>query len=322
MKLIDGMGRVIDYLRLSVTDRCTQQCIYCLPQHGAGHFNRNEILSLDDLSYLTERFVTLFEINHVRVTGGEPLLLNNVEVLIHKIARMPGIHDLSLTTNGELLAGKARELAGAGLRRVNVSLDSLQAARYAAVTSGGNLSKVLDGIEAARDAGLTPIKINVVLLPEFDEETNFIEWAGRNSVLLRFLELMPQGGIDDRAICGDGPYEAAILARLTKRFSIEPHFDGSNDSGNHVRRYRISETGLIFEFISGVTAPFCDKCNRLRLDCRGFLRSCLYSDRTMDLRPLLGVSDSEFANAISDFVIKKTSRPLEHIAQGMYSIGG
>jgi cyclic pyranopterin phosphate synthase len=291
-----------------------------MPEEGVELCPRETMLSLEDLAGLTGRFVNLFAINQVRITGGEPLIRKNVEFLVRTISQLPGLTDLSLTTNGEFLADKSQALADAGLMRVNVSLDSLDTEKYRAITCGGNLRGVFDGLAAARAVGLSPIKINVVLLPGFEEELQFVEWSNREGYLLRFIELMPRFAGGHRGFEAEGPKEFEILNRLAQRFDFVK--EACDQPGRHVRRYRIPSNGWVFEFISGVSAPFCDYCNRLRLDCQGVLRSCLYGEQTLQLCPLLDATDEEFAKSVRSFVAEKNERSLDRIGGRMSSIGG
>jgi len=323
MELRDGMGRRMDYLRLSVTDRCNHRCVYCMPEEGVELFPHDKLLRLEELASLVERFVRLFEFRKVRLTGGEPLLRRNIEGLVEMLAAIPGLADTSMTTNGAVLAPMARALFSAGLRRINVSLDSLDPGRFREVTSGGNLHAVLDGLAAARDAGFSPIKVNTVLLPGFDEEIQFIEWANREGYLLRFIELMPHFQNRDWRITSEGPKGADVLENVRRAYDVVEDVKSlEGERGTHVRRYRIPDAGWIFEIIPGVSVPFCGECNRLRIDCQGQARFCLYSRSTLQLAPLLSAPDDRFADAIQEFVLQKTERMLDHIGSNMFAIGG
>jgi len=294
-----------------------------MPEDGVELFSHDRLLRLEELAELTGRFVRLFGINKVRLTGGEPLLRRNVEGLVEMLAAIPGLDDLSMTTNGVLLAEMATTLFAAGLKRINVSVDSLDPDGYRAVTGRDELQEVLDGLSAARDAGFSPIKVNAVLLPDFREEAQLVEWANREGYLVRFIELMPNFLGFATATEGKGPNEAEILDRLSRQYDIiEDKKSLEGESGKHAHRYRIPDRDWTFEIIPGVSAPFCGNCNRLRLDCQGELRFCLYSERTLQLRPLLDASDDEFARAIEEFVAQKTERMLDHIGSNMFAIGG
>jgi cyclic pyranopterin phosphate synthase len=323
MELRDQLGRKINYLRLSVTDRCNLRCIYCMPKEGIEFTAYDKVLRLEELAGLAARFINLFEIDKIRLTGGEPLVRKNLEVLVEILSAIPELKDLALTTNGTHLAAKAKILLSAGLRRINVSLDSLNEDRYRKITGGGNLGDVLKGLEAAKDAGLAPIKINTVLLPDFDEEFELIEWSNRNGHILRFIELMPHSSENSGRSEQGGATEAEILARLeTKVGGIEKIESHETRPGNHSSRYMVPERDWIFEVIPSVSAPFCDNCNRIRLDCQGILRPCLYSSSTIQLRDYLHLPDEEFIKVVEKFVGRKTGRAFKHIGSDMSSIGG
>jgi cyclic pyranopterin phosphate synthase len=323
MELRDGMGRKIDYLRLSVTDRCNHRCIYCMPEEGVELFTHDSLLRLEELASLADRFVRLFEFKKVRLTGGEPLLRRNIKGLVAMLAAIPGLADISMTTNGALLAPLARVLFLAGLRRINVSLDSLDPDGFREVTSGGDLQAVLDGLAAARDAGFSPIKVNTVLLPGFDEGVQFVAWANQEGYLPRFIELMPHFQNRDWRVTGKGPKGAEVLENIRRAHEVVEDVKSlEGERGTHVRRYRIPDRGWTFEIIPGVSGPFCGECNRLRIDCQGEARFCLYSRTTMQLAPLLKASDERFVDEIQRFVVQKTERMLDHIGSNMFAIGG
>jgi len=323
MELRDRSGRKISYLRLSVTDRCNQRCIYCMPGKGIEFASRENILRLEELAGLALRFVTLFAIDKIRVTGGEPLVRKNIEVLVEILSGVPSLQDIALTTNGSLLGSMAERLREAGLRRINVSLDSLDPSRYAYITGGGRLEDTLGGLKAARAAGFDPIKINTVLVPDFREEVELVEWANREGFILRFIELMPQARGVEAPIKLEGPKEDEILSRLEKRFGRVRVVSSSGDGqGKTSRRYEIDGGNMIFEMIPGVTVPFCGDCNRIRLDCQGALRACLYSREKLDLKPFLNARDEDFVKVLTEFIETKTGRVLEHIGSDMSSIGG
>jgi len=323
LELRDGAGRLITYLRLSITDRCNLRCVYCMPEDGYKLCAHDDVLSLEEFTLCVNRFVSLFGINKVRLTGGEPLIKRNIEFLINNLANNPGIDDLAITTNGILLAEKGRPIFDAGMRRINVSLDTLNHDRFHRITRVGNLDDSLKGLQAAKEIGFSPIKINTVLLPGFDEEAQMIEWANREGFQIRFIELMPSLPLDIDISNGNAPRMPDILRSLSESFSdIEKLDDNSSDAGNHTTKYRIQSNNWTFEFIPAITNPFCMHCNRIRLNCEGMLRYCLYSNKTMQIRPLLEKSDDEFKTAIQDFVSRKNGRVSDHIASYMFSIGG
>ncbi len=323
MELRDGAGRLTTYLRMSITDRCNLRCKYCMPEDGYELCAHEDVLSLEEFAESANRFVRLFGINKVRLTGGEPLVKRNIEFLIEKLASNPGINDLAITTNGILLAQKGQSVFDAGMRRINVSLDTLNSDKFNQITRIGNLDDSLKGLHVAKEIGFSPIKINTVLLPGYNEETQMIEWANREGFRIRFIELMSSLPPVNKTVNGDAPRMPDILDRLSKSFGkIEKVDNSSYGAGNHTMKFRIPANNWIFEFIPAMTNHFCLNCNRIRLNCEGLLRYCLYSDETLRIRPLLKKSDDEFKTAIQDFIGRKNSRGSDHIASYMFSIGG
>ena len=323
MALKDGAGRNINYLRLSITDRCNLRCTYCMPEKGFELCDVKDILSLEEFALASEKLAHLFGINKIRLTGGEPLVKRNVEFLIEKLASNPGITDLAITTNGVLLTEKGQKIYDAGLRRVNVSIDTLKPERFTSLTRFGKLEDSLNGINFAKQIGFTPIKINTVLLPGFDEEAELIEWGNSEGFVVRFIELMQGQPTSIDAINGNAPQMPDIINRLRNKFGcVENVEDNSSDAGKHTVKFRIPSKDWNFEIIPAITNHFCNHCNRIRLNCKGDLRFCLYSDQTMNIRSLLQLSDEEFMDGIRNFVSEKSSRGSNHIASYMYSIGG
>jgi len=326
-ELIDRFGRTVSDLRISVTDRCNFRCVYCMPEEGVAWAPAETSLTPDEIHRLAGIFVAL-GVQTVRLTGGEPLLRREI---VDVVDRLHGDHphiELSLTTNGFLLRRYARRLAAAGLCRVNVSLDSLQPDRFARITRQNALHVVLDGIDAAREAGLHPIKINVVVVRGFndDELLAFAELARASDVAVRFIEYMPldAGGEWGResVVAGDELLEAAESA-----FPLVAHTTGPDPA----TRYTFADGSRgELGFINSVTAPFCDRCNRVRLTADGQLRTCLFSVAETDLRTPLrgGATDAVLCDLIRDAVDRKESghridapdfvRPLRPMSQ----IGG
>ncbi|MFH1675396.1 MAG: GTP 3',8-cyclase MoaA [bacterium] len=323
MELKDKPGSVIKYLRLSVTDRCNQRCIYCMPKDGINFLPYENILRLEDLAALASRFVEIFEIDKIRLTGGEPLGRKNIEYLIETLSHMPGIREITLTTNGTMLKQKARSLRMAGLNRINVSLDSLDPEKYAYITGGSKLEDVLTGLKIAREVGLDPIKINTVLLPGFNESRQFVEWADKEGYMVRFIEFMPPLADTRIEINGTGPAQADIIHELEGSFGEIMEINKSGDSqGKVARQCGFKGNGMVFGIIPATTDPFCGTCNRIRIDCKGDLRSCLYSDDSLNLINLIDAPDVEFIAAIADFIGRKSGRKLTYIGSNMSSIGG
>jgi cyclic pyranopterin phosphate synthase len=279
--LVDTHNRVIDYLRISVTDRCNLRCIYCLPPEGIRPIDHSQVLRYEEIVRITAEAVAL-GIKKIRLTGGEPLVRKDLHILVRDLAALPGVQDLSLTTNGLLLAQSAERLARAGLQRVNVSMDSLDPARYAAITRGGDLSRVWRGLQAARDQGLDPIKINVVALAtaNANEIVSFARLTLDWPLEVRFIEWMPIG----RNSWSEKSFVSrqCILSIIRTNFSLKPfRTPKGNGPAEH---FKIPGSLGTIGIISPLTRHFCHNCNRLRLTADGKLRSCLFSDEEIDLR--------------------------------------
>lgn len=278
----DGHARVIDYLRVSVTDRCNLRCIYCMPPEGVALRRRHDLLSFEEIVSVVSAAVGL-GVRKVRLTGGEPLARPGLTELVRALARIEGLDDLSLSTNGTLLSGCARELKAAGLRRVNVSLDSLRPDRYRSITRGGELAAAINGIEAAQEAGLEPIKLNVVVLRGVndDEVSDLAALATDRGWTIRFIERMPLAG----GAAGFVP-SSEVRARLDGFGPLTPEFGEARNGP--ARCYRLAGAAGAFGFISPLSEPFCATCNRLRLTSTGMLRPCLLShEGEVDVRAAL-----------------------------------
>jgi GTP 3',8-cyclase len=301
--LVDGHGRPIGDLRISVTDRCNFRCQYCMPAEGLPWLDRSALLSYEEI----ERLVALLAqmgVRDVRLTGGEPLVRKELWRLVERLS--PLVDDLSLTTNGYLLTRQVDDLVAAGLRRINISLDSLVPDRFFQLTRRDSLAQVLEGLEAAqRHPQLRPIKVNVVALRDFTEEEvlRFAEFARSEPYEVRFIEFMPLDA--DRAWSRD-----KVLPNAEIRDMIDAEFPlerlGRERHGT-ARRYRFADGRGEIGFISPVTEPFCGDCNRIRLTAEGELRTCLFSMTETDLRGPLrsGASDDELETIIRDAVWAK-----------------
>ena len=302
--LSDSFQRPINYLRISVTDRCNLRCVYCMPQEGITLMSHYDILSYEEIYTLVKAAAEL-GINKVRLTGGEPLVRAGLPELVQMLAGIETIDDISLTTNGILLAQHAAELKEAGLQRVNVSLDTLKPDRFKQITRCGNLGDTLKGIEVAGTVGLTPVKINVVVmagvnddeLPDFAAKTVGDGWH------VRFIEHMPVNGDDAKTI------NLVSVSDMRKRIEslgkLEPW---KVDVGNGPARYfRLPGAKGTIGFITPVTEHFCYQCNRLRLTADGKLRLCLLNEDEIDLREPLrsGASVEELKNLIEKATAKK-----------------
>jgi len=288
----DSYGRRIDYLRISVTDRCNLRCIYCMPSEGVKPVRYKEILTYEEVIRIV-KIATTLGIRKVRLTGGEPLARKNITFLIASLKNIEGIENLSLTTNGVLLEKYAEELARAGLDRVNVSLDSLRVDRYAEITRGGSLDVVLRGIEKAERVGLKPVKINMVPIRGFndDEIEDFARLTLQKSYQVRFIEFMPIGA---KEIWSPDKYIPvneimSIVERIAPLIPVKVRKSGP------ARYFRFDGAPGVVGFINAVSHQFCRECNRLRLTADGKLRPCLFSETEIDLKTPLrsGATDSE-----------------------------
>lgn len=290
-RLIDRFGRVVNYVRVSLTDRCNLRCVYCMSE-DMEFLPRSEILTLEELDRLCSAFVQR-GVRHLRLTGGEPLVRRGAMDLVRRLSRhlqSGDLDDLTLTTNGVRLRGVARELAQAGVRRVNVSLDSLDRVTFARITRGDFLPQVLEGIAAAQDAGLR-VKINIVALKNDNaaELPAMIQWAHGRGIDVSLIEAMPLGDVGgDRA--DQYLSLAAVRRELSAFWSLT---DMAERSGGPARYVRVAETGGKLGFITPLSHNFCDSCNRVRVTCTGTLYMCLGQDAAVDLREPLRLSGDD-----------------------------
>ncbi|MFI5370977.1 MAG: GTP 3',8-cyclase MoaA [Candidatus Eisenbacteria bacterium] len=324
----DTQGRVVRDLRISVTDRCNLRCVYCMPAEGMPWLPREDLLTYEEITRIA-RIAHAHGVTGIRLTGGEPTVRRDLPVLVRLLAGIAPDLDLSLTTNGILLAGMAEALREAGLRRVNVSLDTLDPLRFRRMARRDRLGDVLAGLAAARRVGFSPIKINAVLMHGFndDEAVPLARWARENGYELRFIEWMPldfQRGWDRSRLVTAAETQAAVHAE----FPLGPP-DKSDPSAPATRhRYRdgIGSVG----FIASVTRPFCGHCDRIRITADGQLRTCLFSLREYDFRRAVrgGASDTEIAALLRAAVLRKEPGHLIGRAgfvqpeRGMSAIGG
>ncbi len=303
--LIDSHNRLIDYLRISVTDRCNLRCVYCMPAEGIEPFPHDQILRYEEIIRVARIAVGL-GVKKIRLTGGEPLIRKDLPFLIRELSGLPGIEDLSMTTNGIRLAEFAETLKGAGLHRVNVSLDSLKPLRYRDLTRGGDLQRVWDGLTAAREAGMRPIKVNVVAIQDMnaDEILPFARLTLQWPFEVRFIEWMPLSGTLQWGIRSLVPSDR-ILEALRAEFSLEPV--GNTRGNGPARVFRILGGRGTVGVISPVTRHFCDTCNRLRLTADGKLRGCLFSDEELDLKRLMRSqgSDEQIQAHLQEAILNK-----------------
>jgi cyclic pyranopterin phosphate synthase len=326
--LVDGHGRSITDLRVSVTDRCNFRCQYCMPADGLPWLERSEILSFEEIERLV-RVMASMGVTDLRLTGGEPLVRRDFPRLVSMLARVPGIEDLSLTTNAYLLERDADALVEAGITRVNVSIDSLQKDRFFQLTRRDSLPQVLRGLEAiARHESVRPIKVNAVALRGFTEEEAipFAEFARSTSFQVRFIEFMPLDGdhawSPDQVLAGD-----ELRAIIDRVYPLE---EAPREPHATARVFRFADGVGELGFINPVSEPFCADCNRIRLTADGKLRTCLFSLHETDLREPLraDVSDAELETIIRDAVWRKElkhhvgERGFRQPARTMSAIGG
>jgi len=305
--LSDAYGRKIEYVRLSVTDKCNLRCFYCLPK-GFKNFEVPEHwLSFDEIERVMRAFSDL-GVRRIRLTGGEPLVRKELPELVKRLSALPNVDDLSMSTNASLLSTHAGALHDAGIGRINVSLDTLKVDRFRDVTQGGDLIKVLSGLQAAKKVGLNPIKINMVALKGIndDEFDAMLEYCMHNEFTLRFIEAMPIGA----------PGQSArehyldlnqVLDSLNKRYTLIPSVMAG---GGPAKYYQIKDTDFRIGFITPISQHFCDTCNRVRVSVDGTLYLCLGQEHALPLRPLLrgGISDAELRDTLSEAIWNKPAR--------------
>ncbi len=306
-RLVDPFARAITYLRVSVTDRCDFRCVYCMSENMT-FLPKKELLTLEELDRLCSAFVGL-GVSKLRVTGGEPLVRRDIMTFFRSMSRHLGtgaLRELTLTTNGSQLSRFAAELAEIGVRRVNVSLDTLDEAKFARVTRWGRLPQVLAGIEAAQAAGLR-VKINTVALKGFNEDELFslVDWCAARDHDLTFIEVMPMGDMGETDRVGQYWPLTDVRARLAQRFSL---IELGERTGGPARYFRLEETGQKIGFITPLTHNFCEACNRVRLTCTGQLYMCLGQEDMADLRkPLRAFPDTDapLVSAIEKAIARK-----------------
>jgi GTP 3',8-cyclase len=320
MAMSEAPARRVDYLRLSITDRCNLRCTYCMPADGVHARAHDEILRFEEIVAFA-RVAVGCGISKVRITGGEPLVRAGCPELVGMLAALPGMDDLSLTTNGLLLPRFADELRRQGLRRVNVSLDSLDPARFATVTRGGRLEEALAGLEAAFAVGFDPVKLNVLLLEGIEEELDaYVELTRDRPLHVRFIEFMPL----DRRLVLDGRMVPAprVLESLLRRHRLQAV--GGPYGHGPARYWAAPGARGTIGFIAAISDHFCETCNRLRLTADGRLRTCLFSGEEVAVRPLLGDDERVRAAVLEALSTKSFDRCREARAndRAMSQIGG
>lgn len=302
--MIDPFGRAITYLRVSVTDRCDLRCVYCMAEEMT-FLPKRHLLTLEELERISAAFIGLGT-RKIRLTGGEPLVRRDVLTLVERLGRRlgGGLDELTLTTNGTQLSRYAEDLYRAGMRRVNVSLDSLDPATFTALTRRGRVEQVLEGIFAAKRAGLA-VKINAVAMRGVNEDhfDDLITWCGQHGFDLCLIETMPMGEITEDRTDQYLPL-SIVRGRLRRRWTLT---ETAYRTGGPARYFDIAETGRRLGFITPMTHNFCESCNRVRLTCTGTLYMCLGQDDQADLRSVLrdGASDAELEAAIREAISRK-----------------
>jgi cyclic pyranopterin phosphate synthase len=303
--LIDPFDRHIDYLRVSVTDRCDLRCVYCMAEDMT-FLPKNEVLTLEELDRLCSTFINL-GVRKLRLTGGEPLVRKNIMWLVNRLGRhlKSGVlEELTLTSNGTQLSKYANQLADAGVKRINVSLDTLDPDKFSTITRWGNIDQVLNGLAAAKQAGLK-VKINTVALKGIndDELDNLVRWCGECSFDLTFIEVMPMGEIGDQRINQYLPL-SIVRSRLSDNWTL---IESDYQTGGPARYVEVLETKQKLGFITPLTHNFCESCNRVRLTCTGTLYMCLGQEDAADLRTALRTSsdDSILQQTIREAITRK-----------------
>jgi len=330
--MLDKYDRDINYLRVSITDRCNLRCTYCRPKEGISLKGHDDILRYEDIMRIVSQAVKMGLIK-VRLTGGEPLVRRGFVEFAAALRQIPGLQDISLTTNGLLLDKYAEDIFNAGITRINISLDSLDKGKYFQITGGGNIDDVLRGIAAAEKAGFSPIKINMVVIKGFnaDEALDFAQLALTKPFQIRFIEIMPISEVNVNQPDDFLPTNQ-LFDKIRQHFQLEPLAGKKNKSDGPAKIYRVKGGLGEIGFINPVSDHFCSTCNRLRLTADGKLRACLLKDEEIDLRAALNrqCDDDELAGLIRQAILLKpekhdldcTDRNLKKCHRDMSDIGG
>lgn len=307
--LIDRFGRRVTYVRLSVTDRCDLRCVYCMSEKMT-FLPRAQVLTLEELAFVARAFTEL-GVTKIRVTGGEPLVRRNVLWLLGEIGRLPDLHELVLTTNGTQLEHMAQPLRAAGVKRLNISLDSLDPARFKHITRVGDLAKVLRGIDAALAAGFERVKLNAVILKNrnHDEVGDLVDFAVRRGIDISFIEEMPLGVIGDHDRAEAYYSSDQIKHDLEARYTLIPT---TEHTGGPSRYYRIGDTGSKVGFISPHSHNFCASCNRVRVTTEGRLLLCLGQEHSVDLRAVVRAHPGDLDRLKQAIVASMAIKPKGH----------
>jgi GTP 3',8-cyclase len=307
-QLIDQFGRVVDYIRLSITDRCDFRCEYCMAEDMT-FLPRDEVLSLEECARLVQIFVGL-GVTKVRITGGEPLVRKNAMWLFDEVGKLDGLKELVLTTNGSQLDKNAAALKQAGVKRINISIDSLKPERFKKITRTGDLNKVLAGLQASIDAGFEGIKINTVLMKNSndDEAADLVQFAIENKIDISFIEEMPLGEVNHAR---ESTFVSNLdtLKLLQGRYSLLP---STETTGGPARYWRVANSATKIGFISPHSHNFCESCNRVRITCKGELYLCLGQEDKVDLMPLLRGNPNDDAPVIAAIIGSMSVKPKGH----------
>lgn len=317
----DSFGRDIDYMRISVTDRCNFRCKYCMSSDGVADIGHSNILKLEEIEKIAQAAVGL-GIKKFRLTGGEPLVRKGIVELVRNLAKIEGVEEVTMTTNGSLLTDYAKDLKDAGLSRINISLDSMRNTRFKEITRGGDVDEVVAGINAATGAKLNPIKINTVVMKGFndDEILDFVQLTFQHDIHVRFIELMPIG---DCAELSKEYYmpNAEVMSKLPSLRKVETE-------GGTADIYKYPGARGTIGFISPISDGFCDECNKIRLTPDGKIKTCLHSNQEFDLKPALAANDKDvLKEALRQAILNKEekhhigedNKPIE---RNMNKIGG
>ena len=307
-KLIDQFGRTVDYIRLSITDRCDFRCVYCMAEDMT-FLPREEVLSLEECARLVRVFVGL-GVTKVRITGGEPLVRKNALWLFEEVGKLQGLKELVLTTNGSQLMSQAAALKAAGVKRINISIDSLKPENFKKITRTGDLNKVLAGLQASIDAGFEGIKINTVLMrgQNDDETADLVQFAVKQKIDISFIEEMPLGLVD-HARESTFVSNTDTLKLLQNSFSLTPSLE---TTGGPARYWRVANSPTKIGFISPHSHNFCESCNRVRITCKGELYLCLGQEDKVDLMPLLRQNPNDNAPIIDAILNSMKIKPKGH----------
>jgi len=316
--------RYVKTLRISVTDHCNLRCLYCMPEEGLEWLPRDELLTYEEIADIA-RAALHHGIREFKITGGEPMVRKDLDRLIHMLRSLRGCGEISMTTNGVLLDRDALKLRDAGLDRITVSMDTLDPAKFRAITRTGDLARVWSGVRAAEESGFPPVKINVVVMREhnLDEVADFAELTRHSPRTIRFIEFMPLGR--SRLLMQDEKFAAypEIRARIEAAHgALEPA--GEDAGSGPARVWRIPDAAGRIGFIHAISAPFCSTCNRLRLTCNGQLRSCLFDGGEIDVRAILrpNFDAARLRQAFVDCVVLKPDQHQRYGTRQMSQIGG